>query len=70
MYIREVLAVSLTKYVYLPILKQTGNWCLKEIMQLTGLREENDAKTFPGFYNKVLSIVETSVQNLILFLMN
>lgn len=51
MYIRELLAVSVTKYASLPILKQTANQCVEEIMRLTEKRMQN----FPGFCNEVQS---------------
>lgn len=46
MYIRELAAVSLTKYASLPILKQTANQCVEEIMRLTELGREKGCKTF------------------------
>lgn len=69
MYIRELLAVSWTKYASLPILKQTANQRVEEIMRLTELGREKDAK-LSRFLQRSLEHSETSVRSLSLFLMN
>lgn len=69
MYIRELLAISVTKYASLPILKQTANQCVEDIMRLTELGREKDAK-LSRFLQRSLEHRETSIRSLSLFLMN
>ncbi|KAM7323343.1 hypothetical protein ACRRTK_017449 [Alexandromys fortis] len=63
MYIRELLAVSVTKYASLPILKQTANQCVEEIMRLTELGREKDAK-LSRFLQRSSEHRETSIRSL------